>query len=172
METFINKNSSLLNLKDFTVHTRETENKGTGVFASRNIPAGDAVLKMHGDIVDLEKVWDHAIFLQVADRQFLGPSGFADDYINHSCEPTGGIVQLNDELILKAVRDIEMGEEITFDYSTWMNNDYWTMECRCDSINCRKLILDFAYLDVKLQFKYINMDIVPGFVIKSLMNKN
>ena len=172
METLINKNSSLPNLKDFTVHTRETENKGTGVFASRNIPAGGAVLKIYGDIVDLEKVWDHARFLQVSDRQFLGPSGLADDYVNHSCEPNCGIVKLNEEFILKAIRDIDMGEEITFDYSTWMNNDYWSMTCRCDSINCRKLILDFAYLDTKLQLKYIEMNIVPVFVIKSLMNKN
>lgn len=173
METFINKNSSLLRINDLTtVHTRETENKGKGVFASRNVPAGGAVLKMHGDIVDLEKVWDHARFLQVGDRQFLGPSGLADDYVNHSCDPNCGIVQINNEFIIKAVRVIEIGEEITFDYSIWMNNDYWTMECRCGSINCRKLVLDFAYLDIKLQDKYIEMEIVPEFIIKGLMNKN
>lgn len=173
METFINKNSSFPNMNDLTtVHTSETDNKGTGVFASMNIPEGGAVLKMHGDIVDLEKVWDHARFLQVDDRLFLGPSGLADDYINHSCDPNCGIVQVNDEFIIKALRNIEIGEEITFDYSTWMNNDYWTMECRCSSINCRKLVLDFAYLDTKLQDRYIEMDIVPKFVIQSLMNKN
>ncbi len=172
METFINNNSSSINPNEFPVYTMETKKKGTGVFASSNIRKGSAVLKMYGDIVDLEKVWDHARFLQVADRLFLGPSGLADDYVNHSCEPNCGIIQVNDEYIMKAVKDIEMGQEITFDYSTWMNNDYWKMECRCDSANCRKLILDFAYLDVDLQDIYIKMEIVPNFVIKSLLNGN
>ena len=172
METFINKNSSLLDLKKVTVHTRETNNKGIGVFASRNIPSGNFVLKMHGDIVDLEKVWDHARFLQVADRLFLGPSGLADDYVNHSCEPNCGIINFNDQYILRSIRHIEMGEEITFDYSTWMNNDYWKMECRCGSLNCRKLILDFGYLNMALQDRYIEMNIVPQYVLNSLMKRN
>jgi uncharacterized protein len=172
MEAFINKNSSLINPNNLIVHTRETDKKGIGVFASKNIYAGNTVLKMYGDIVDLEKVWDHARFLQVSDSQFLGPSGLADDYINHSCEPNCGIIHSNEEYILTALRDIEIGEEITFDYSTWMNNDYWKMECRCESINCRNLILDFAYLDIKLQNKYIKMEVVPNYVINSLMNRN
>ena len=42
--------------------------------------------------------------------------------VNHSCDPNAAI---REELLLVAIRDIQIGEEIRFDYSTTIS-DGWT----------------------------------------------
>ncbi len=38
------------------------------------------------------------------------------------------------------VADIAAGEEITWDYSTSIDCEGWSLECRCGAKNCRKVI--------------------------------
>src|SRR3989338_4560012 len=78
-------------------------------------------------------------------------------FANHSCNPSAGI---NRELYLIAVKDIFPGEEITHDYSAWMDEDHWVMECACQSDTCRGIVKDFKYLPENIQQKYLNAGIV------------
>jgi SET domain-containing protein len=55
-------------------------------------------------------------------------------YTNHSCDPSAG---LGEDFRLRAIRDIAPGEEITWDYETWMWHEVWTIKCRCGSPKCR-----------------------------------
>lgn len=64
------------------------------------------------------------------------------------------------------MRDIKKDEECTFDYSTTMDEDDWEMDCSCGSKNCRHQIRDFKYLPKKLQEKYIEMGIIPDYIVK------
>jgi hypothetical protein len=58
---------------------------------------------------------------------------------------------------LFALRDIRPGEELCFDYSTtvppgWSSAD-WSMECRCGSAMCRKILGDVLTLPAgRLEF--------------------
>lgn len=62
--------------------------------------------------------------------------------INHSCEPNLGFSSLDDMI---AIRDIETGEEIAYDYQC-MDTEatfYKITDCKCGSLLCRKNISRF-----------------------------
>ena len=67
-----------------------------------------------------------------------------------------------------SIKDIKKGEEITWDYSTTMDEDKWEMDCVCQSKNCRKRIKDFKYLPKEIQQKYIKLGIVPDYILENL----
>lgn len=56
------------------------------------------------------------------------------DFINHSCEPNCGFL---DATTLVAMRRIEAGESITFDYAMSDSNSFISFDCACGSTNCR-----------------------------------
>ncbi|VDK44094.1 unnamed protein product [Anisakis simplex] len=64
--------------------------------------------------------------------------------VNHSCEPncTVNAVTVDGICRLKvtALRDIEPGEEITYDYGTMICDGMVGMRCRCGAVNCRGTI--------------------------------
>ena len=61
-------------------------------------------------------------------------------YINHSCDPNLKsdklVVNGETHIIFQAIRYIECGEELTFDYKFEQDDDY--LECFCGSDKCRK----------------------------------
>src|SRR5450755_4210989 len=102
--------------------------KGDGVFAIAPIDAGTTVAAfggsaMHrGDFARLDAhMRTHAI--QIDDDIFLVSRSELDpaDYVNHSCEPNAGILG---SVLVVAMRDIEPGEEICFDYAMCDADDY------------------------------------------------
>lgn len=93
-----------------------------------------------------------------ADRYFdlIAPTRF----INHSCDPNccvrdGSIVALG---------NIADGEELTFDYSTTMDERSWTMVCRCGAPNCRGIVDDFRTLSPDIRRRYLDLGIVMPFI--------
>lgn len=150
--------------------TMKVTNKGKSIFANRNFDVHSFIIEFRGKLYSKEEYKlrlnpcnNH--FLQVDDNLFLGPTRTPDNYINHSCCPNSGIRIVGNSVLLFAVKNIRKGEEITFDYSTTMAEDFWEMECRCGAKNCRRSIRDFKYLPRELQERYIALGIVPDFVI-------
>lgn len=146
---------------------------GKGVFARDSIKKGEEVLRFSGDIVtgkeaerrDQEK-YDYPMgnALQIGDDEYI----YLDDpgrCVNHSCNPNAGI---KDDRVLVAIKDIEKDEEILYDYSTTMDEDYWTMECKCGEKNCRKVIKDFKHLPKETQIRYLKLGIVQRFIAEKL----
>jgi hypothetical protein len=162
----MSSNSSIASRSAKSFFLQETDGKGKGVFTSRHYEAGQNILDFKGNIVALDEVEDHGKYLQVGKRLFLGSSGETDDLINHSCEPTCGVAQWNGKIVLIAIRQINPEEELTFDYSTWMAYDYWEMDCTCGNTHCRKRIRDFKYLPGELRQKYIDLNVVPDYVLR------
>jgi len=89
---------------------------------------------------DLEWFWHWAY--RCGEDSFLGPATKespmleATYYQNHSCDPSTWWI---DEITLTARRDIEAGEEITYDYGTSEadEEELGLCECLCGSKNCR-----------------------------------
>ena len=92
--------------------------------------------------------------------------GEPDRYLNHSCDPNAGIV---DNRRLVAIRAIAAGEEIRFDYSTTMAEDFWTLECRCGSPLCRGTVTDFRLLPSEVKQRYLELGVVQGFIARTEM---
>jgi len=131
-----------------------TETKGRGLFAASDIPAGTVVARYLGRprwIWDIPKrLWEHCF--QVGYDQYLAPSkGSHGWFINHSCNPNSGIAG---ERTIVALRDISSGEELTFDYSTNVGWEGFTMPCSCGAKGCRKVIRSYWNLDEALRKRY------------------
>ena len=131
------------------IEVRQSVQHGRGVFASVAIAAGEEVLHFTGPLLHQSQVDFSDYHLQVSDEHYIGPSRAADDYVNHCCEPNAGF---RDGLVLVALRDIASGEEITWDYSTAIDEaDFAGFPCQCRAANCRGSVTSFRFLSRSLQ---------------------
>lgn len=138
------------------IYVKETPLKGMGIFALRDIRKGEIISAFTGPRIKIERLEEFPP--EVVDHLFnVG----VDEYLvarepevrtNHSCDPNAGIV---DDVCLIAMRDIRMDEEITFDYSVIIDDD-WVLECRCGSPLCRKIIGKYRDLPPEIKEKYKN----------------
>jgi SET domain len=156
------------------LYLAETADRGLGVFAARAFSPGDTVMMdFDGDyyeqVLSYEELRQSNITLkyplQVGPDLFRLPSGTIDDFINHSCQPNTGIRLYARGAVILAIRPIETHDEITFDYSTYLNNPYEQITCRCGSENCRGVIGNFTTLPNDSQQRYLELRIVGDFVL-------
>ena len=66
--------------------------------------------------------------------------------------------------IVLALRDIAAHEELTYDYSTYLNNPYESLRCRCGSARCRGVVGNFSSLPADLRRRYRALGVVGDFV--------
>ena len=141
---------------------------GRGVFAREPIRKGATVLRYAGPFLRYADTTPLTYAVQIAPDLYLGASGGPDDYVNHCCEPNCGLViRSPEDVTLVAIRDVATGEEITFDYSTTMDEDDFQMPCHCGVPSCRKLIRDGKHLPEEVWDRYAGDDILPGYVRQS-----
>lgn len=127
------------------VYIKSSSQHGKGVFARTAMDAGEEIMTFHGPLLTRAQVRDEDYHLQIDDDLYLGASGEADDYVNHSCTPNAGF---RDGLILVARRLIRPDEEITWDYSSAIDEaDFAGFACRCGAQDCRREVRSFRHLD-------------------------
>ena len=143
---------------------------GRGVFAARDINKGEFLLSFTGTkyhfnrkpYIESEHLRNHAV--QVGPDTWIDSSTSTARFINHSCSPNCGINGLRR---LFAIRDINKGEELTWDYSTSEDAD-WTWSCKCKTPSCRGTIGPWSLLPVTVKRKYIKMGIVSSWIIRRI----
>ncbi|MGA2665610.1 MAG: SET domain-containing protein-lysine N-methyltransferase [Nitrososphaerales archaeon] len=128
--------------------------KGKGVFAAARIDPGGLVWDYGGKeqwISEIpESLWEFAFQVDY-DRYVVPEEGSVGWYMNHSCEPNCVIMG---RTRVVALRTIEPGEEVTFDYSTNVGWDGFAMRCACGAPECRKLVRSYRYLSPGLRARY------------------
>ena len=147
-----------MNHIDAKVAARSAGAKGDGLYATKPIHAGETVVAFGGYAID-RVVLDalpaarrmHSI--QIDNDLFLiGPDpAEPGDLVNHSCDPNCGLVGA---VLVVAMRDIEPGEEITFDYAMCDSTDYDEFDCSCDTPHCRKRVTGDDWKRPDLQQRY------------------
>ncbi|MBX9851776.1 MAG: SET domain-containing protein [Cytophagaceae bacterium] len=146
---------------------KESGSLGRGLFAKKKISKGERILEFTGPIIFSEQVEKkpkdkNSYPLQIGTLEYIDleePGVLA----NHSCSPNAGI---QNDRFLVALEDILPGEEIVYDYSTTMDEDNWTLECKCGNANCRHIIGDFRHLPAEVRTKYLDLNIVQSFIRK------
>ncbi len=128
-----------------------------GVYAVEPISKDELLAMWGGEVVTQENFETlperlRRLSIQVEENLFLvalneGPG----DYVNHSCEPNGG---LSGQIGLVAMRDIAAGEEITFDYAMSDGSDYDEFQCECGAPNCRGTVRGTDWRNPELWKKY------------------
>src|SRR3989338_1059759 len=101
---------------------------GKGISANRNFKKNEKIIEFHGKLYkgkqlsfSYDEVDDH--YVQIGEELYMGPSGGLDDFLNHSCSPNSGLKVAGRKVFLIAIKNIKNGEEITWDYSTTMDED-------------------------------------------------
>jgi len=165
----------------YKLEIRDTKKYGRGVFARKEIAKGETIHIFTGRVVS-EYECDHILVpsgqirnddpLQIETDKYLILDPLA--YIfNHNCNPNAG---MKDRSTLFAVRNIKVGEEITYDYSTTvgLNNPpaIWTMDCVCGAKNCRKKIAYIASLPKKTLAKYQKLGALQDYIKQELKEKD
>jgi len=133
---------------------------GQGLFALESISAGEIVCVKGGHIFKREQLRELNARLgpaevQIAHDLFIGPATAQERdgsmiFSNHSCDPNLGVCG---QIVFVAMREISAGEELTHDWAT-TDDDTYEMECRCNAINCRKIITGQDWRKKELQEKY------------------
>ncbi len=146
---------------------------GKAVFANADFKKGEGIIEFKGKLFTYKQLptpYDEVddYYVQIDKNLYMGPSGNLDDFFNHSCNPNSGLKIEGKRVILIATKNIKKGEEVTWDYSTTMDEDDWELDCMCKSKNCRKRIRDFKYLPKEIQQKYIKLGIVPKYILENV----
>jgi hypothetical protein len=148
------------------VEVRRSAIHGRGVYAARRIRKGTRIVEYKGDRIshdeadaryDAKEEDDGHTFLFVVDDEICidaGVGGNAARFINHKCDANCETIIENRRVYIEAVRTIEPGEELGYDYQlTWESSDdpeeLKLYVCRCGSPNCRGTMLDRIPLDEK-----------------------
>ena len=138
---------------------RPAGGKGWGSFAIEPIGKGETVVAFGGWVVTravlstlIEDRQHRSI--QVDEDLYLVSSDTPEpgDMLNHSCEPNCGLVG---GTLLVAMRDIAVGEEVTFDYAMCDASDYDEFACLCGEPTCRGTVTGSDWRDPVIQAKYM-----------------
>jgi SET domain-containing protein len=149
---------------------------GLGTFAEEPCASGSCLFSFSGEVVSRQEINRRIKTgierpddpLQIAEDQFLDldvPSLL----FNHSCDPNAAFVRERD---LIAIRHIQKGEEITFDYATCVGKDViWSMPCNCKSRQCRNIIGNVTSIPKKQMAMYISRGLLPNFIVSQISLK-
>lgn len=138
-----------------------------------NVPfsKGDKLYEFNGTLLHELDVPDYSGSTQFEDRYLQVDKDYyretkdgTCDYMNHSCNPTCAVLVKDREATLYAIKDINVGDEITFDYSIQMYNEPgFEIICQCGSYNCRTVINEYTYLPRDVKKYYLDLGYVPEY---------
>jgi uncharacterized protein len=137
---------------------RDSHIQGEGAFAKRHIPKGTRIIEYVGEHItheeadrryDDEAMDRHHTFLFAVDEELVidgAIHGNEAKFINHSCDPNCEPVIEGKHIFIDAIKDIEPGEELFYDYAydrdeTDDEESEKLYACRCGSKKCRGTIL-------------------------------
>jgi SET domain-containing protein len=139
---------------------RVTPGKGSGSFVVSKISKGEIVASFGGNVIDQSELAKYSAdrvsrSLQLNKDTYLlsGNAPEPGDMINHSCEPNCGIAGTSS---VQALRDIEIDEEVTFDYAMSDSSQYDEFTCACGKEKCRDKITGRDWQKKDLQQQYRN----------------
>ena len=128
---------------------------GYGVVAAQPSAAGDVLLPVNGTVtarpsrysiqIDDDLHIDLGTDVRFEDTVVRQPWRF----LNHSCEPNAAYRAR----AFVALRSIQAGEAVTYDYDTTELDMAVPFDCRCGSSRCRGRISGFAHLPLDEQLR-------------------
>jgi len=149
-----------------SVEVKPNGKLGLAVFATQPISVGTTIAIFTGERYRSETALglpaimrDHAI--QVGPEEYIfGYKGLAHR-ICHSCDPNCGIRNLTDVF---ATRDIQAGEQITWDYRCSENSNWVLDICLCGSERCTGSVKNYDSLSKSTKKEYLEKNMVSEWL--------
>lgn len=137
---------------------RRSRIHGRGVFAKVPIPAGTRLIEYVGERItpaeadarypEDPSVPHHTFLFLVSDEVVVDAAvgGNMSRWINHSCDPNCEAVIEEGHIYLQSIRDIAVGEELSYDYNFVLDTRHTSAAkrrypCRCGAPQCRGTLL-------------------------------
>jgi uncharacterized protein len=137
---------------------RSSPIQGKGAFATRPIAAGTRLVEYTGERLTPDEAdarypevpgeRHHTYLFAIDDEIVIDAAVGGNDarWINHSCAPNCDAVVEDGRIFIEAIRDIEVGEELTYDYAYQLTERHSPAAkrrypCHCGATSCRGTIL-------------------------------
>jgi SET domain-containing protein len=154
---------------------RDSGIHGRGVYATCFIARETPIIEYFGERIDkqeserrawrqqakAQKTGDAAVYIFTLSARYDIDGNYPWNtarLINHSCNPNCEAWIVGRKIIIHALRDIQPGEELTFDYGFEVDC-YEDHPCRCGAADCKGYIvsrLQWAELEERLKAKGAN----------------
>ena len=140
------------------IQTRRSGVHGKGVFALQPLAAGETLLEYLGQVItwpeglrrhphDPEQP-NHTFYFHLGEKHVIDGNvgGNSSRWINHSCKPNCEAEDDDGRVFIKALRNIEAGEELFYDYGLIIDAKYTKkllaeFPCWCGARKCRGTLL-------------------------------
>ena len=135
----------------YHIKRSKIDNKGRGLYATKDIKEGTKIINYKGKIitnkqVDASDKYDNGkpIYLFTLNKRFTLDGDFpwnTAGLINHSCDPNSQYDGKGLKIWVTAIKNIKKGEEFTCDYGFSYDENYKQIVCKCKAKNCCGYIL-------------------------------
>ena len=150
--------AKIANMHSRYFDVRQSGIQGKGAFARNKIRKGQRIIEYAGERISNDEAdnrYDetgmkrhHTFLFTLTPRKVVdgAVNGNESIYINHSCDPNCEAVIEDGRIFIEAVRTIQPGEELAYDYQyerTGENDEEMEKfyKCLCGAPNCRGSIL-------------------------------
>ncbi len=140
------------------IQTRRSGVHGKGVFAVQDLAEGETLIEYKGEIISWKEALrrhphdpeqpNHTFYFHIDDKHVIDGrvDGNAARWINHSCDPNCEADEQEGRIFIKALRNIEAGEELSYDYGLIIDEPYTRklkaeFPCWCGAEDCRGTLL-------------------------------
>jgi SET domain-containing protein len=140
------------------IQVRRSGVHGKGVYALRPIRASEVIIEYTGEVISWREALrrhphdpkdpHHTFYFHVDEKRVIDAKfgGNASRWINHACEPNCEADEVDGRVFIKALRDLQPGEELFYDYGLVIDERYTPAlkreyACRCGSARCRGTML-------------------------------
>jgi SET domain-containing protein len=150
--------AKIANMHSRYFDVRQSGIQGKGAFAHTKIRKGQRIIEYTGERISNDVADDrydetnmrrhHTFLFTLTPRKVVdgAVNGNESIYINHSCDPNCEAVIDGDKIFIEAVRTIQPGEELAYDYQyerTGEDDEEMARfyKCLCGAANCRGSIM-------------------------------
>jgi SET domain-containing protein len=125
-----------------------------GLFAATDIPCGTRIIEYRGEKITKDesarRLAHNNTYIFHLNYQYDIDGAALDNtarYINHSCAPNCAVDTMTDTIWIVALKEIQAGEELTFNYG-YDAREYEKFPCHCGASICCGYILGREYWGV------------------------
>jgi uncharacterized protein len=140
------------------IQVRRSGIHGKGVYALQPLARGETIIEYVGEVITWPQALkrhptnpddpNHTFFFHLDDKHVIdgGAGGNASRWINHACKPNCEADEQDGRVFIKALRKIDAGEELFYDYGLTIDERYTPklkreFACHCGARQCRGTML-------------------------------